>query len=248
MEHQSAVAYGNEFQNGYLGRDLSGSGWGMKWDFIIVHESGHEWFGNNITTRDIADMWVHEGFTSYSETLFTEYWYGKEAGEAYLQGLRRNIANKETVIGPYGVNREGSGDMYYKGSNMLHTIRHVIGNDTLFRQILRGLNSDFYRQTVTSRQVEEYISKRSGRDLSKIFDQYLRNTNIPTLELQTTKTGIRYRWANSIPGFNMPIRVNAGRWITLQPKEGQWQTLSTTGMTPGSRVEVDKNFYVNVKG
>src|SRR5688572_5774888 len=178
MEHQSAVAYGNGFQNGYRGRDLSGSGWGLKWDFIIVHEVGHEWFGNNITSQDIADMWVHEGFTNYSETLFTEYYYGKEAGSDYCIGTRKLIQNDEPIIGPYGVNREGSGDMYYKGGNMLHTIRQVIDDDEKFRSILRGLNSTFYHKTVTSKDVEEYMTKQSGKDLSKIFDQYLRNTKI----------------------------------------------------------------------
>src|SRR6476469_1542099 len=135
MEHQSAVAYGNKFKNGYLGQDLSGTGWGKKWDYIIVHESGHEWFGNNITSKDIADMWVHEGFTDYSEALFTEYYYGKAAADAYVQGLRQHIENSKPIIGIYGVNQEGSEDMYYKGANMLHTIRQVINNDSLFRNI-----------------------------------------------------------------------------------------------------------------
>ena len=180
MEHQSAVAYGNKFKNGYLGRDLSGSGWGLKWDFIIVHESGHEWFANNITTNDIADMWVHEGFTNYSETLFTTCEYGVEAGNDYVIGTRKNIQNDIPVIGSYGVNQEGSGDMYYKGGNLLHTIRQVINDDEKFRQILRGLNKDFYHQTVDSKQVEAYISEKSGIDLSKVFDQYLRTTVIPS--------------------------------------------------------------------
>jgi aminopeptidase N len=143
MEHQSAVAYGNEFTNGYLGSDLSNTGWGLKWDYIIVHESGHEWFGNNITAKDRADMWVHEGFTDYSETLFTEYYYGKEAGNQYTQGLRSSIVNDKPVIAPYGVNKEGSGDMYYKGSNLLHTVRQIINDDNRFREILRGVNQDF---------------------------------------------------------------------------------------------------------
>ncbi|HEX2683683.1 MAG TPA: M1 family metallopeptidase, partial [Ferruginibacter sp.] len=156
MEHQSATAYGNGFKKGYSGRDLSGSGWGLKWDFIIVHESGHEWFANNITSKDIADMWIHESFTNYSETLFTDYWYGKDAGNAYVQGTRKNIANDIPIIGAYNVNQEGSGDMYYKGGNMLHIIRQLVNDDEKFRQILRGLNKTFYHQTVTTRQVEDY--------------------------------------------------------------------------------------------
>ena len=146
MEHQSAVAYGNKFLNGYLGSDLSGTGWGTKWDYIIVHESGHEWFANNITTNDIADMWVHEGFTNYSEVLFVECQNGKKAADEYCQGLRNNIQNDRPVIGKYGVNKEGSGDMYAKGANLIHTIRQVINDDVLFKKILRGLNKDFLSQ------------------------------------------------------------------------------------------------------
>lgn len=176
MEHQSATAYGNHYQNGYLGGDLSGTGWGLKWDYIIIHESGHEWFANNITTNDIADMWIHEGFTMYSEALFVEYQYGKKAADEYVQGIRNNISNDKSLIGPYNVNQEGSGDMYNKGANLLHTIRQVIDNDSVFRNILRGLNKDY--RTVDSKEVEAYFSKKSGKDLSKIFDQYLRTIKL----------------------------------------------------------------------
>lgn len=243
MEHQSAVAYGNKFQNGYLGRDLSGTGWGLKWDFIIVHESGHEWFANNITTKDIADMWVHEGFTCYSETLFTEYYYGKQAGNEYLQGLRKNIANDIPVIGPYGVNQEGSGDMYYKGANLIHTIRQIINDDSLFRQILRGLNKDFYHQTVTSRQVENYISQKSGKELSKVFDQYLRTTQIPVLQLTAEGDKMKFRWTNCIAGFNMPVKLTSGQWIypTTSEQKIKWEGRNF------NEVEVDKNFYIETK-
>ena len=182
MEHQSAVAYGNGYQNGYHGMDLSGTGQGMKWDFIIVHESGHEWFGNNITSKDIADRWIHEGFTNYSETLFTEYYYGKKAATEYVVGIRKNIENKVPIISPYGVNADGPIDIYYKAGNMMHTIRQVINDDEKFRNILRGLNKTFYHQTVTTKQIEDYISKQSGIDFSKVFDQYLRTIKIPVLE------------------------------------------------------------------
>lgn len=236
MEHQSAVAYGNKYQNGYLGRDLSGSGWGLKWDFIIVHEVGHEWFGNNITAKDIADMWVHEGFTSYSETLFTEYHYGKEAANAYIQGVRRSIQNDMPIIGHYGVNQEGSGDMYAKAANMLHTIRQIIGDDEKFRNILRGLNKTFYHQTVTSKQVEDYFIQQSGKPLQKIFDQYLRAKDIPMLEIK----GGAYRWTNTIAGFNMPVRLTNGQW--LQPTTA-WKK----GTKTLSQKDIDKNFYILIK-
>ena len=247
MEHQSAVLMEIRFSNGYLGRDLSGTGWGLKWDFIIVHESGHEWFANNITTKDIADMWVHEGFTNYSETLFTDYYYGKEAGDEYTQGLRKNIENDMPIIGPYGVNQEGSGDMYYKGSNMLHTIRQVINDDSLFRQILRGLNKTFYHQTVTTKQVEDYMSRQSGKDLSKIFDQYLRTTQIPVLEYKITRSGLLYRWTNCVNGFAMPVKVTAGEEKWLNPVADKWQTAPLNQSFTGNDLMADKNFYITVR-
>jgi len=210
MEHQSAVAYGNKFMNGYLGRDLSGSGWGLKWDYIIVHESGHEWFANNITTKDIADMWVHEGFTSYSETLYTDFYYGKSAGDDYTYGLRNRIQNDRPIIGHYGVNEEGSGDMYAKGAVMLHSIRASINDDNLFRNILIGLNKDFYHQTVTTDQIEKYISTKSGINFNKVFDQYLRTTQIPSLSLNYDEKEkiLTYQYKNCITGFNQPLKFN----------------------------------------
>lgn len=243
MEHQSAVAYGNRFRNGYLGRDLSGTGWGLKWDYIIVHESGHEWFANNITTKDIADMWVHEGFTDYSETLYTEYYFGKQAADAYVQGLRKNISNDKPIIGPYGVNQEGSGDMYFKGANMLHTIRQVINNDSVFRQILRGLNRDFYHQTVTSRQVENYFSQKSGKDLGKIFDQYLRTTQIPVLQLSSRGKQLQYKWTHCVEGFNMPVKLNNGQWLHPSTTD---QKIDLKGGS-FAQLEADSNFYIRTE-
>ncbi|HVZ57162.1 MAG TPA: M1 family metallopeptidase [Chitinophagaceae bacterium] len=243
MEHQSAVAYGNKFMDGYLGMDLSGTGWGKKWDYIIVHESGHEWFGNNLTTKDIADMWIHEGFTDYTETLFVECQYGKEAADAYTQGLRASIQNNSPVIGPYGVNQEGSGDMYNKGNNLLHMVRQLIGDDDVFRQILRGLNKDFYHQTVTSRQVEDYISRKSGKDLSRVFDQYLRTANIPVLEYRIDGQDLSYRWTHCIDGFDMPVRLSDHSW--LKPTT-DWQKVPVTENTRDG-LSVDRNFYIQVK-
>ena len=247
MEHQTAVAYGNRYRNGYLGRDLSGTGLGLAWDFIIVHESGHEWFGNNITTKDIADMWVHEGFTAYSEGLYTECQQGKEAGARYIVGVRRNIQNDRPVVGPYGVNRPGSGDMYYKGSNMLHTIRQVVGDDEKWRAVLRGLNTTFRHQTVTGRQVTEYISRQSGIDLSKVFQQYLTTTRIPVLEYRIEGSTLRYRWANVVPGFDMPVRVTLadGAFETIRPTEA-WKTAQLRLSSPGA-FRVDENFYVTAR-
>ena len=245
MEHQSATAYGNGYQNGYLGRDLSGSGWGLKWDFIIIHESGHEWFANNITTKDIADMWVHEGFTNYSETLFIEYYYGKEAATAYISGIRKNIANDIPVIGIYDVNKEGSGDMYAKGANMLHTIRQVINNDSLFRNILRGLNKQFYHQTVTSANIETYISKQSGINFSKVFDQYLRTVQIPVLEYKINNQQLSYRFTNCIKGFNLPLKTSVKSQEWIRPTE-EWQTIKTS-QEEAAKFSIDPNFYIKTK-
>jgi aminopeptidase N len=246
MEHQSSVTYGNRFRNGYLGRDLSGTGFGLLWDFIIIHESGHEWFANNITYRDIADMWVHESFTNYAENLYTEYYFGKDIGAAYVMGCRALIRNDRPIVGTYNVNHSGSGDMYYKGGNLFHTIRQIIGNDEKWRQILRGLNKTFYHQTVDGEQLEEYISQQSGINFQKVFDQYLRDKRIPTLEYKVVKNKIQYRWTNCIDGFDMSLRVclnNAGPNQILKPTT-QWQTLQTSGVTA---LTSDPNYYVFVQ-
>ena len=242
MEHQSSVTYGNWFMNGYRGQDLSGTGVGLKWDYIIVHESGHEWFGNNISMKDAADMWIHEGFTDYSETLFTEFYYGKKAADDYVIGLRKNIRNDSPVIGTYGVNREGSGDMYYKGANLLHTVRQIVNDDEKFRSILIGLNKDFWHQTVTTQQVESYISQKAGIDLSKVFDEYLRTTKIPVLKYGTEGKTLTYSYGSVVDGFAMPIRVTVnGQVVTLTPTANVQTKTFPANITS---IEVDRNFYV----
>ncbi|MBQ0908755.1 M1 family metallopeptidase [Flavobacterium sp. F-328] len=242
MEHQSSVTYGNGYQNGYRGRDLSGTGWGLKFDFIIIHESGHEWFANNITYKDIADMWIHESFTNYSESLFLEYYYGKEAGYTYVRGLRNIIENDKPIIGKYDVNNEGSGDMYPKGANMLHTIRQLVNNDKKWRQILRGLNSTFYHQTVTTKQIEDYLCKQTGIDLSMIFNQYLRDVRVPKLEYSVKNKQLLYRWTNTVQGFNMPLKITLnGKDELLQP-ENQWKTIPLSNNE--LKLVIDPNFYV----
>lgn len=245
MEHQSSVTYGNDYKMGYRGKDLSNTGWGLKWDFIIIHESGHEWFANNITYKDVADMWVHESFTNYSENLYTEYYFGKKAGEDYVIGTRELIANDIPIVGIYGVNQEGSKDMYYKGGNMLHTIRQIVNDDEKWRQILRGLNKTFYHQTVDGSQIENYISEHAGRNLSKIFDQYLRDVRIPVLEYAFTGKGLQYRWINTVANFDMPVKVKlaSGKEEFLFPTN-DWKTLKVKG---DKSLTVDRNFYVEAK-
>ncbi|MGH1386137.1 M1 family metallopeptidase [Kordia sp.] len=245
MEHQSSVTYGNGYKNGYRGRDLSRTGWGMKFDFIIIHESGHEWFANNITNIDIADMWIHESFTAYSENLFLNYFYGKQASAEYVIGTRSSVANDRPIIGIYDVNHEGSGDMYYKGANMLHTIRQLIDDDAKWRSILRGLNKDFYHQTVNTQQIESYISEKSGIDLSAVFDQYLRTTDIPALRYKKDGNTFAFRWENSIATFDMPVRVAInGEFVWIAPTT-DWQTKKMKDTV--STIQLDPNFYVTLK-
>ncbi|MGE5802157.1 MAG: M1 family metallopeptidase [Gemmatimonadota bacterium] len=246
MEHQSAIAYGNHYLNGYRGRDLSGTGLGLQWDFIIVHESAHEWFGNNISAQDHADMWVHESFANYAEGIYTECRLGKSAGAAYMIGARRGVRNDRPVIPAFGVNAQGSGDMYPKGGNMLHTIRAIIDDDATWRDILRGLNKTFYHQTVTGTQVQDYISREAGIDLSKVFAQYLTTTQIPVFEYRVQNGALSYRWTNVVPGFDMPLRVNIpGLGTRVLRVRDTWQTLPE--LSPrAAELRVDENFYVTV--
>lgn len=242
MEHQSSVTYGNGYQNGYRGHDLSGSGWGLKFDFIIIHESGHEWFANNITYKDIADMWVHEGFTAYSENLYLDYHFNKQASADYVIGTRNNITNDRPIIGKYDVNHAGSGDMYYKGANMLHTIRNIINDDEKWRQILRGLNKEFYHQTVTTQQIESYMSTYSGINLQPIFDQYLRDTRIPKLTLEVDKKCLKYHWKDAVKDFEMPVKISVdGVETWIKPTRTEQKKKFKKSI---QKVEVDRNFYI----
>lgn len=252
MEHQSAVAYGNKFMNGYLGRDLSETGWGLKWDFIIVHESGHEWFANNITSKDLADMWIHEGFTNYSETLYTECQSGKEAGDAYNYGTRKGIRNDVPIIPAYGVNKQGSGDMYPKSGNMIHTIRHLVQDDEKFRGMLRFLNQKFYHQTVTTQDILKAMNGFLGMQLDKVFEQYLQTTKIPELDYYyaADQQQFFYTWTNVIKGFDMPLLIKEGdKLIPIHPKDGKWQSLPlqkglSALLDPAG---MEKQFYISVK-
>ncbi|WP_069858595.1 M1 family metallopeptidase [Arenibacter sp. NBRC 103722] len=245
MEHQSSVTYGNQFKNGYLGRDLSKTGWGLEFDFILIHESGHEWFANNITYKDMADMWIHESFTAYSENLYVDYHFGKKAASEYVVGTRANINNDKPIIGPYNVNKQGSGDMYYKGANMLHTLRQLLEDDEKWRTILRGVNKEFYHKTVTTKEIEDYISKSSGIDLTQFFDQYLRTVKIPILEYEVKNKQLRFRYTNIVNGFDMPLRLSInGSEDWYYPNAG-WK--SKTYEEDIQTVEVDENFYVDPK-
>ncbi len=245
MEHQSAVAYGNGFKNGYLGKDISGSGYGADFDFIVVHESGHEWFGNNITAKDVADMWIHEAFTSYSEALYAESRHGKKGSTAYVKGIRQNILNDVPIIGHYGVNGEGSTDMYYKGANLVHLIRQLMNDDEKFRLMLRAMNKNFYHQTVTTSTIENYLSEQSGLKLNKVFDQYLRHQDIPVLQYKINKGKLHYRWKASVADFDMPLKIafNKGKHQLIYPTS-TWKTMPIAPYVAMESIKIDPDFYV----
>ena len=242
MEHQSSVTYGNGFANGYRGMDLIDSGWGLKFDFIIIHESAHEWFANSITYEDLADMWVHESFGNYAENLYVEYYFGKEAGSEYVLGTRSNILNDRPIIGYYNVNNEGSHDMYYKGGNMLHTIRQIVNDDEKWRGILRGLNKDFYHQVVKGSQIENYLIEKTGVNLKSIFDQYLRDIRIPVFEYFVKGKSLTFRWNNCVAGFNMPLKIYiSGKEQIVKPTPN----LTTVKLDiENAVIKVDPEYYV----
>ncbi|MCB9448461.1 MAG: M1 family metallopeptidase [Flavobacteriales bacterium] len=242
MEHQSSVTYGNGYKNGYMGTDLSGTGWGLKFDYIIVHESGHEWFANNITYQDAADMWIHEGFTDYSECLYLDYYFGKKAAREYVLGLRRLIDNDRPIIGTYNVNKEGSSDMYFKGANLLHMIRTMMQNDSTWRETLRGMNREFYHKTVITEQIEKYLSDHLGHNLHNVFDQYLRDDRIPILQYAIHGKCLVFKWSNCVDHFDMPVQVYVnGKTAWIEPHT-QWSSLEWVEEI--RTVELSADFYV----
>ncbi|MDN3594932.1 M1 family metallopeptidase [Zunongwangia endophytica] len=246
MEHQSAVAYGNKYMKGYLGRDLSGTGVGLKWDYIIIHESGHEWYGNSITAKDIADMWIHEGFTTYTEAIYTECGWGKEAALKYIKGQRKNIQNRETIIGDYGVNAEGSGDMYYKGSNLLNTIRSIYDDDELWWNTLRDYTATYKHKVIKTQTVEDFFNKPVETDLQPVFDQYLRHSRIPELQFKKDGKTFAYRWRADVEGFDMPVDVFIdGKETRLKPTT-EWKKLDKKVSSEDSIKLNDLEFYVNM--
>ncbi|MGK4567988.1 M1 family metallopeptidase [Flavobacterium sp. 3HN19-14] len=230
MEHQSAVAYGNHYGNGYLGHSLSSDEIGMSFDYIIIHESGHEWFGNSITSRDIADMWIHEGFTCYTESVYVECLYGYEKGQNYINGLKQNIANDHPIIGFYGVGFEGSGDMYPKGALMLNTIRSIINDDAKWWKLLLDYSNKFRHQIIDTETVVAFFNKESGLNLTPVFNQYLRYPAIPVLEIKREKGSIQYRWKADAADFNMPVDVEINKkQVRLQPTT-TWKFTETRGI------------------
>jgi aminopeptidase N len=243
MEHQSAVAYGNEYEMGYLGNDLSGTGIGLKWDYIIIHESGHEWYGNSITAKDIADMWIHEGFTSYSEAVYVECRWGKEQALDYLQGTRRGLGNNATIIGDYGVNSEGSGDMYFKGANLLNTIRSIYDNDELWWKTLKDYTETYKHQIIDTETTENFFDEATEVDLQPIFDQYLRHTDLPKLQFRKKEGKTQARWIVDVEDFKMPVDIFIdGKELRITPTD-EWGDLKENIAL--NKIEVnDLEFYI----
>ncbi|MCO5269229.1 MAG: M1 family metallopeptidase [Brumimicrobium sp.] len=247
MEHQSAVAYGNKFMNGYLGTDLSGTGIGLKWDFIIIHESGHEWFGNSISTADIADMWIHESFTSYSEAVFVECQYGKEEALDYIVGIRAEIENDAPMQGVYGTNREGSGDMYYKGSNMWNTIRFIVNDDELWWEAIRSFVKQFSYQTINKEQVINFFNTFLKRDLTSVFNQYITRIDVPVLKYKVKKHNLYLKWDKVVKGFEMPVIFKANnREFRIESITRRWKDTKVEVTDMMKVIFNQKYFYYNL--
>ena len=244
MEHQSAVAYGNHYLQGYLGNDLSSTGVGLLFDFITIHESGHEWFGNSITSKDIADMWIHESFTQYSEIVFIECQFGYEKAMQYANGLKDNVSNDKPIIGQYGVNKEGSGDMYPKGALMLNTIRHIINDDAKWWKMLLKYSETYRKKIIDTQTVVDFFNAESGMDLTPVFNQYLRYTNIPELEFRKDKNDIEFRWKADEPGFAMPVDITIkGKKVRLQPTN-EWKKLAGKVKSMDNIKVLKNNFFI----
>lgn len=247
MEHQSAVAYGNKYKKGYMGYDLSGTGVGMFFDYITIHETGHEWFGNSITSMDIADMWIHEGFTTYSETVFIECIKGYDDAMKYINGQAKNVRNDKPIIGQYGVNNEGSGDMYYKGSLLLNTLRHIIGDDEKWWKMLYDYSETFKKKIITSDTVIDYFNKASGTNLTPVFRQYLYTNQVPVFIYKVKGDYLYYSWDNVNEDFNMPIDIGfEDKKIRLNPTLKE-QKIKLKKLSKKSFQIYDNQFYVKIK-
>lgn len=243
MEHQSAIAYGNGYQNGYLGYAMGDSKWSLLFDYIIVHETGHEWFANNITCKDVADLWLHESFTTYAESLYVDYHYGKQAANEYIQGFKDHVKNDKPILGKYNYRKEGSSDMYMKGALTLHTLRHTINDDLLWKEILTGLNKEFYHTTVNQQQVIVYIEQKSHLNLKGFFKQYIETTKIPTLITKQEGEFIKYKWKNVVEGFELNIKTTIDQKETWIKPTQEWQQVVGNIQS----FEIDANFYINLK-
>lgn len=232
MEHQSAVAYGNKYRKGYQGSDISGTGIGLLFDYITIHESGHEWFGNSITSKDIADLWIHEGFTTYSESVFVECLYGYEKAMEYINGQKKRVSNRSPIIGYYGVNDKGSTDMYYKGALLLNTLRHIVNDDQKWWKLLLKYSETYRHKIIDTQTVITFFNTETGRNLTPVFEQYLRYKNIPELEVAVKNKEVKFRWITDVPDFKMPIIIKQGSKETRLEATNKWKSHSIKNNDP----------------
>lgn len=247
MEHQSAVAYGNKYKKGYLGSDLSGTGEGLFFDFIVIHETAHEWFGNSITSKDIADMWIHEGFTTYAESVFIECEKGYESAQKYINGQAKNVKNKKPIIGFFGVNNKGTSDMYYKGALLLNTLRHILNDDSKWWKILLNFSEKHKKSIIETQDVLDFFSNEFNQDLSPIFEQYLEKIAIPKLVIEVSKNNFKYKWKTETDGFNMPIEITLKEEnIRLYPNQ-KFQTFKSKKLKRDDIQIATNKFYIAVE-
>ncbi len=246
MEHQSAVAYGNKYVNGYLGTDLSGTGIGLLFDYITIHESAHEWFGNSITSKDSADIWIHEGFACYSESVYVECQYGSEKAQQYVNGLKTSIENTSPIIAAYGVNKEGSADMYDKGALFLNTVRHVVNDDAIWWKTLLKYSQTFRNKIIDTETVVTFFNTETRMNLTPVFNQYLKYAAIPKLEFRKTKSKLEYRWRADETKFDMPVDIKIkGKKYRLYPKNTWKKTKYSIKKIEDVEV-LTNDFYINV--
>jgi aminopeptidase N len=247
MEHQSAVTYGNRFANGYLEKDWTGVGVSPRFDFIIIHESGHEWFGNAVSAADVSDMWIHEGWTTYLEDLYVEHRFGREDALKYINGYKSKVRNREPIITQRGIHRSPTQDMYFKGALFLHTLRSVVDDDERWWKLLKETFQQFKYRNIMTEDLVEFFNARLGRNLTPVFDQYLRRAALPTLQLafDDRERTVAYRWEADERAFAMPIRVGRrGQWQTIVPTT-EWATMTVP--VPREEFEVATDlYYVNV--
>lgn len=245
MEHQSAVTYGNRFANGYLERDWTGAGISLKFDFIIIHESAHEWFGNAVSAADVSEMWIQEGWATYLEGLYVEHQFGYAAALKYLNGYQAKVKNKEPIITPQGIHRSPPLDQYFKGALFLNTLRHVVDDEKQWRKILYSFFQRFKYHNIMTEDVVEFFNQKTGLNLTPVFNQYLRHADLPTLELEFREGRVAYRWKADEPGFAMPVRVGTrDHWQTIQPTQ-EWQQLSTA-LTKETLAVATDLYYIKV--
>src|SRR5436190_8154404 len=229
MEHQSAVTYGNGFRNGYGGRDWTGVGVSPKFDFIIVHESAHEYFGNAVSAADVSDMWIHEGWGTYLESLYVEYTFGYDDMLKYTNGYKTKVQNRVPIISPHGIHREPPQDMYFKGTLFINTLRSIVNDDAKWFHLIHEMFQKFKYQNILTEDIIAFFNAQTGKNLTAVFDQYLRHTALPTLELDFATPGaVKYRWKVDESAFNMSIKVGKkDAWQIIQPT-AEWKSLPTT--------------------